>query len=91
MPYAKHKTVFKRVRQNKKRAQRNKAVRTRIKNVTQELRDRVESGEASQEEIQSALLKATRTLDKAASKGVIPKQRASRRISRLTRYVNRNA
>lgn len=82
---AHHKSAIKRIKQNEKRRVRNKAVRTRVRNVTKAVREAVaaEGGDA-----QAALLEAIRIIDKAASKGVIPKRRASRKISRLTLLVN---
>lgn len=41
------------------------------------------------EAVKSTLKEATSSLDRAASKGVIPKGRASRKISRLTAKANK--
>lgn len=89
MPYKNHTTVFKRVKQNVVRAERNKAVRTRVRRATKAFRTLAEDSNATQEQLKEALDAAVRTLSRAASKGVIPKTRASRKISRLTLTYNR--
>ncbi|MBW2440987.1 MAG: 30S ribosomal protein S20 [Deltaproteobacteria bacterium] len=84
---ANHKSAEKRARQNEKRRIRNKAVKTRIKHVTKEVRQA--SGEASSKEEALAKLKAAQSVvDKALKKGVIHKKTAARKISRLSRLVN---
>ncbi len=67
---------IKRNRQNEKRRVRNKAVRS-------ELRTRVKAAEAGGESPEETLRIAMKTIDKAAAKGVIHKNEASRRKSRL--------
>ena len=89
MPYKKHTTVFKRVKQNKVRAARNQAVRTRVRNTTKAFHATCADKNATAEQRKEALTAAIRTLSKAASKGVIPKARASRKIGRLTLAFNR--
>jgi small subunit ribosomal protein S20 len=69
---------IKRNRQNEKRRVRNKAVRS-------ELRTRVKAAEAGGE---AEVLAAMKTIDKAAAKGVIHKNEASRRKSRLQKKAN---
>lgn len=83
---ANHKSAEKRARQNEKRRVRNKAVKTRIKHITKEVRQA--SGEASKEEALAKLQTAQSVVDKALKKGVIHKKTAARKISRLSRLVN---
>jgi small subunit ribosomal protein S20 len=83
---ANHKSAVKRARQNEKRRVRNKAVKTRIKHLTKEVRQA--SGEASKEEALVKLKAAQSIVDKALKKGVIHKKTAARKISRLSRLVN---
>jgi small subunit ribosomal protein S20 len=83
---ANHKSAEKRARQNEKRRIRNKAVKTRIKHVTKEVR--LASGEASKEEALAKLQAAQSIVDKALKKGAIHKKTAARKISRLSRLVN---
>ena len=83
---ANHKSAEKRARQNEKRRVRNKAVKTRIKHLTKEVR--LASGEASKEDALAKLKAAQSIVDKALKKGVIHKKTAARKISRLSRLVN---
>jgi small subunit ribosomal protein S20 len=83
---ANHKSAEKRARQNEKRRVRNKAVKTRIKHLTKEVR--LASGDASKEEALAKLNAAQSIIDKALKKGVIHKKTAARKISRLSRLVN---
>jgi small subunit ribosomal protein S20 len=82
-----HKSAIKRHRQSLKRAARNKAVRTRIKHVLRELRETIARGDlpAAEEKLRLAV----KTLTKAVSKGVLHRNNASRRISRLSQRVAR--
>ena len=83
---ANHRSAEKRARQNEKRRLRNKAVKTRIKHVTKNVR--LLSGEASKEPALAKLNTAQSMIDKAAKKCVIHKKTASRKISRLSKLVN---
>ena len=78
---ANHKSALKRHRQSLKRAARNKAVRTRIKNSVKKYQSVLATKEEAQ--IVSSLSATTSTLDKAAKKGVIHWKKAARRVSRL--------
>lgn len=84
---ANHKSALKRHRQSLKRQARNRAVTTRVKNVVKTVRQAVEAND--KEKAQAALLVATSVLDKAASKKVIHRRQAARRISRLNLAVNK--
>jgi small subunit ribosomal protein S20 len=72
---------IKRNRQNEKRRVRNKAVRS-------ELRTRVKAAEAGGGSAEESLQVAMKTIDKAAAKGVIHKNEAARRKSRLQKKAN---
>jgi small subunit ribosomal protein S20 len=80
------KSQIKRNRQNERRHERNKSVRSALKTSTKKARTAVAEGGA--ETAQARTLEATRALDKAASKGVIHKRTAARRKSRLARAAN---
>ncbi len=86
---ATHKSAMKRARQNERRRLRNKSIKTRVKNVIKKVRLAVER--KSLEEAQQALQEVIPVIDKAASKGVLHKRNAARKISRLTRKVNQLA
>lgn len=83
---ANHKSAKKRARQNEIRRVRNKAVRTRVKNVVKEVRQAVT--ENSTETATDRINHAQSVIDKAAKKGVIHKRTAARKISRLSKQVN---
>jgi small subunit ribosomal protein S20 len=84
---ANHKSALKRAQQNEIRRIRNKAVKTRVKNVSKSVRLAV--GENAPEKSAEQLNVATATIDKAAKKGVLHRKTASRKISRLTKLVNK--
>lgn len=75
------KSAEKRNRQALKRRARNTSVRTAVKTAVKKAREALATKDPAK--IQEALKSATRTLDKAASKGVLHKRNASRRIARL--------
>jgi small subunit ribosomal protein S20 len=82
---ANHKSALKKIRQDAKRQLRNKAVRTRYRNLIKAVRQAVESKDS--ERAQEALKMAAPYLQRAASKGVIHKNNVARNISRLTKQV----
>ena len=77
---ANHKSARKRARQNPVRQERNKAVRTRLRSTLKQAREAVDGGA---KDAQAQVRAAERELRRAASKGVIPAERASRLVSRL--------
>ncbi len=79
----------KRNRQAQKRRARNVQVRTGVKSAVKKVRDAIEKGDAAG--AKQALHAAERALDKARSKGVVHRNAASRRISRLARAVAKSA
>lgn len=83
---ANHKSALKRARQNEVRRIRNKSYKTRAKKAIKEVRATVADGSA--DEAQKRLTEAVSIIQKTASKRVIHKNQASRKISRLARQVN---
>ena len=81
-----HKSTIKRARQAEKRNQRNQAILHTTKSVVKKVRTAIQQN--NRELAESLLREATSALHKAATKGVLPKNTASRRISRLTSSVN---
>ncbi len=75
----------KRNRQALKRRARNVAVRTGVKGAVKKVREALATGDAAG--AKAALGVAVKALDGAASKGVLHKNTASRRISRLAHAV----
>jgi small subunit ribosomal protein S20 len=86
---ANHKSALKRAKQNEIRRLRNKATKTRTRNVTKSVE--LALGGDSPEDAAAMLNGAISTIDKAAKKGVIHKNTAARKISRLTKQVNSSA
>jgi len=84
---ANHPSALKRARQSKTRKLRNLAHKTRAKSVVKEVRALLQGSDTAQ--VQEKFKKAVSTLHRSASKGVIHRKKASRKISRLARAVNR--
>ena len=84
---ANHKSAKKRVRQTIVRNARNRHERSRVRTAVKKLRSTLSEGDA--EAAASALRSAESLIRRAASKGILPKQRASRAISRLSKATNR--
>jgi len=82
------KSQIKRNRQNERRRERNKAVKSELK--TRVKRASLAATNAN-EDATSALQAAQKRLDMAAAKGVIHKNQAARRTSRLMKRVARAA
>ena len=80
------KSQIKRNRQNQKRHDRNKAVRSELKTRVKRAVTAAEQGDEKAAEIATS---AVKRLDKAASKGIIHKNAAARRKSRLQKRINR--
>jgi len=84
---AHHKSAKKRARQNPKRRARNRHVRTGLKSAIKSAHTQLAGG--ASDEATTALRGAEGTIRRAASKGVISKKHASRKISRLAKAANR--
>ena len=82
------KSQIKRNRQNEKRHARNKAVRSELKTRVKRAITAAQQGEENAAEIATTAIKR---LDKAASKGIIHKNAAARRKSRLQKRINKAA
>jgi len=83
---ANHKSALKRARQTVKRTERNRFYRTRIKNITRAVREAVEAGDATK--ATEALKLANKSFHSYVSKGILKKNTAARKVSRLTKLVN---
>ena len=81
---ANHPSAEKRHRQSVKRAARNQVLRSRVRTSVKAARVAISAGDATAAE---TVATATRSLDKAVSKGVIHRRNASRRISRLAKQA----
>lgn len=83
------KSAKKRILVNRKRADRNKAIKSGVKTAMKKVYVAVEANDKNA--AAAALLNATSVIDKAASKGVYHKNNASRKVSRLSKAVNQMA
>ncbi len=80
------KAAFKALRQSKKRASRNKAVKDELDFFIKKFKKALAANKL--EESKEWLAKAIQKLDKAANKSIIKKNAANRRKSRLTKKLN---
>lgn len=76
----------KRVRKSEEQHLRNRSVKSSVKTDIKKFEGAFESGD--REEAEKAYLDAARSLDKAATKGVIHKNRAANSKSRMARLLN---
>ena len=81
-----HKSALKRANQNEVRRIRNRAVKTRVKNVIKEVRQAA-AGTAADTTAAATLLTAQSAIDKAVKKGVLHKRTAARKIARLAKLT----
>jgi len=79
------KSQKKRILTNEKRRVRNQSVKSELKTLVRQTREAVEAGD--KEKALAALRVASRKLDVAVSKGVIHKNQAANRKSKLARRV----
>jgi small subunit ribosomal protein S20 len=83
---ANHFSALKRARQTVKRAEHNRANRSRLRTALRELRESLAKGD--KEAAQQTFRQTVSALDKAIQKGVIHENTASRYKSRLSARVN---
>ncbi|MFZ1363130.1 MAG: 30S ribosomal protein S20 [Candidatus Nanopelagicales bacterium] len=77
------KSQMKRIKTNEKAHERNKAVRSTVKNAIRRVHEAVSAGDATA--AQDAAKVANRELDRAVSKGVIHKNQAANRKSAVSK------
>ncbi len=78
-----HQSAIKRVRQNKKRRERNRSQRSKMRTLITNVM------EASDKDTAQELYKeATSYLDKMAAKGLIHQNNAARKKSQMTKHIN---
>ncbi len=83
------KSAKKALRQNIRRKERNLIYKNKMKNLMKEARILV--AEKKIEEVKKILPQVYQILDKAAKVGVIKKNTADRRKSRLSKSINKNS
>ena len=82
---ATHKSAKKRAKQSQVRRLRNKSIKTTLKSLEKKLKAAKEANSDNQNELMRQTQSA---LHKAAKKGIIHKKTASRKISRLFKFMN---
>lgn len=78
------KSAKKRIRSNERKHQRNTVYRSRVKTMVKKAEQSIFSGKPDEATIREAIS----SLDKAAVKGIIHKNNAARRKSRLMKKLN---
>lgn len=85
-PVKKNLSAIKKTRQSEKKNERNRTVRSKIKNVIKAVETAARG--SNMDESVKALRQAEKVISSASSKGILHKNNASRKISRLTKRVN---
>lgn len=80
---AHHKSTIKRIQLSAKQNERNRAYKTRLKNAMKRVLDA-----ETKEDAAAALDNACSVVDKLVTKGILPKNNAAHKKSRLMRHVN---
>ncbi len=80
------KSAKKRVITSRIRAERNKSIRTNVKTVIKKVEAAVVANDKAA--ASEALTVAIATIEKASRKGILHKNNAARKVSRLTKLVN---
>ncbi|HOL18378.1 MAG TPA: 30S ribosomal protein S20 [Bacillota bacterium] len=81
------KSAEKRVRQTKIRTARNRRIKSIVKTSIRRFEEAVQAGDM--DTAKAKMVAAASLIDKAAAKGVIHKNNAARKKSRLARILNR--
>jgi small subunit ribosomal protein S20 len=84
---ANHKSALKRARQNLKRNERNRALRSTLRTAIKKYRALLAAGD--HEGAQAELPRLQKTIDKAVTKGILHKNTAARHKSRLVGALNK--
>lgn len=82
------KSAAKRARQNLKREVRNRRIKSSLKTSIRRFEESLQNGD--HEDAQVKLHAAVRQIDKAAAKGILHKNNAARKKSRLNRQLNQS-
>jgi len=84
---ADHASAIKQARKSKKRHARNQLVLTSLKTLVKKMNTALASMQS--EEAKALLIKTTSAFDRAVTKGIVHRNTASRKISRLTLKVQK--
>ncbi len=83
------KSAKKRILVERRNAERNKAIKSRVKTAVKRVNAAIAAND--KDAAGKALVTAVKEIDKAAGKGVFHRKTASRKVSRLTIAVNKIA
>ncbi len=83
------KSAKKRILVSRTRAERNKSIRSGVKTAIKKVYAAIESGDKAAATTQ--LKAATKTIEMAASKGIYHKNNAARKVSSISKAVNKMA
>jgi small subunit ribosomal protein S20 len=83
---ANHKSSEKRARQTKVKTERNRFYKTRIKNLTKNVLTAVSANDAATAD--TAFAAANKDIHSYVNKGILTKNTAARKVSRLAKLVN---
>ena len=83
------KSAKKRILVSQRNADRNKSIRSGVKTAVKKVHAAIEAGD--QAAAKQELINASSIIDKACTKGVYHKNTASRKVSRLSKAVNKMA
>ena len=83
------KSAKKRILVNRANADRNKAIRSEVKTAIKKVYAAVDAGDKAV--AQQELIAATKTIEMAASKGVYHKDNVARKVSHISKAVNKMA
>ena len=83
------KSAKKRILVNRANADRNKAIRSEVKTAIKKVYAAVDAGDKAV--AQQDLIAATKTIEMAASKGVYHKNNVARKVSHISKAVNKMA
>jgi len=81
-----HRSVLKRVRQSENRRKRNASIKSALKTLAKKVEASIKEGD--QTGATASLIRFSSRLDKAVIKGVIHRNKANRKKSRMARKVN---
>jgi len=87
---ATHRSALKRIRSSEKKRKRNQIFRSAARTQVKKARQLI-TKQGRTEESEAAVRQAISALDKAAQKGVIHKNNAARRKSRLMKMLNQES
>ncbi len=82
-----HKSALKRARQNEKRNERNRVIRSALRTAIKQFRALIAAQDF--EAAEAGLPKLYKTIDKAVTKGIIHRNEGARKKSRLTTALSK--